>query len=302
MPSLRARLVRAWTARFLKPKLDATTSADELRRVVNRLTRWGIRPRGVSIDACTANGCPAEWHTPRDADSETALLYLHGGGYNFGSMANYRELGSRLAVSCGSRVLLPGYRLAPEHPYPAAVEDAVACYQWLLDQQLPPGRIAVAGDSAGGGLALSLLLKLKEDGLPLPAAAVCISPWADLSCRGESYEKLCDVDPLLTRGVLQGCAERYARGEDVADRLMSPVHGDCSGLPPLLIQVGSDEILLSDSERVYEAARAAGVDARLIVLEDLWHVVHLFATAVPEARTAIAEIGTFVRRQWEEIE
>jgi acetyl esterase/lipase len=232
---------------------------------------------------------------PRETRTGNAVLYLHGGGYSFGSMANYRELGSRLALSCQARVLLPDYRLAPEHPHPAAVEDALACYQWLLGRNVPPDELAVAGDSAGGGLTLALLLRLKQEGLPLPAAAVCISPWGDLSCRGESYERLCEADPMLTRELLLGCAERYAAGQDIANPLISPVHGDFSGLPPLLIQVGGDEILLSDAERVYEAARAAGVDARLTVLEGLWHVVHLFATAVPEARTAIADIGRFLR-------
>lgn len=296
MPGLRARLVRFWLSRFVKPKFNRSTSAVELRRIMDRGTKWGKRPRRVTVEEADVGGCAAEWHVPPGADPGDVLLYLHGGGYNFGSMANYRELGSRLALSCESRVLLPEYRLSPEHPYPAAVDDALMCYRWLLDRDVSPGRLAVAGDSAGGGLTLALLLKLKDAGLPLPSAAVCISPWADLDCRGETYDRLAVADPMLKRDVLEACAERYAAGRDVRDCFLSPVHGDYAGLPPLLIQVGADEILLGDSQRVHQLAQAAGVDVTLEVLPGLWHVVHVFATIVPEAREAIADIGRFVRR------
>ena len=298
MPCLRTRLVRFWLSQILKRRMGRKASARDLRRITNQITWWGRPPAGVDVEESTVNGCNAEWHSPQNGASGNVVLYLHGGGYNFGSTANYREFGSRLALSCQARILMPDYRLAPEHPHPAAVEDALACYRWLLEQQVPPARLAVAGDSAGGGLTLALLLKLKDEELPQPAAAVCLSPWADLSCTGEAYEQLSEIDPMMTRKVLLGCAERYAAGRDVSDTMLSPVHGDFTGLPPLLIQVGADEILLSDSERVYEAAKNAGVEATLDVLKDLWHVSHLFARVVPEVRPAIADIGNFVRRAW----
>lgn len=297
MPSLRARFVRSWVRFAVKRKLARNPPIDRLRKKVDQLSYVRIVPRAVTRETIAIEHIPAEWIVP-PAPTGT-LLYLHGGGYHFGSIQLYRELAARLAIACSARVLLPEYRLAPEHPYPAAVEDARLVYRWLIDQGHAPERLVIAGDSAGGGLTLAAALSLRDAGDPRPAALVCLSPWTDLTCSGETMTTCAELDAMLPADVVRQYAVSYAAGHDVRTPLVSPLFGDLRGLPPLLIHVGTHEVLLSDSQRLADAARAAEVPVTLDVWPDMWHVWHLFAAMVPESQRAIADIAAFVQQSWQ---
>jgi epsilon-lactone hydrolase len=254
-------------------------------------------PEGTTIEAVDAGGVPAEWVTADGASTDAAVLYLHGGGYCIGSLDTHRGMAARLAAACRARVLNVDYRLAPEHPHPAAVDDAVAAYRWLLDRGVAPAQVVVGGDSAGGGLAVATLLALRDGGDPRPAAGFCLSPWVDLECAGETFVTKADVDPMCTKEGLDEMAAAYAGEHHLRHPLVSPLHADLSGLPPLLIHVGTAEVLLADSVRLAERARAAGVDVRLEAWDDLIHVFQAFAPMIPEALEAIDGIGAFVRER-----
>ena len=254
---------------------------------------------GVRSEEVDAGGVPAEWVSAPGADSDFALLYLHGGGYNAGSPVSHRELAGRLSAATGARVLVLDYRLAPEHPYPAAVEDATAAYRWLLRQGVAPARVAIGGDSAGGGLTVAAMVALRDAGDPLPAAGVCLSPWVDLEMSGESMRTRAKWDLLVGREGLLDSAAAYLAGADARTPLASPLYADLRGLPPLLIQVGTSETLYDDSTRLDERARAAGVDATIQVWEEMVHVWHLFAPILPEGQQGIDAIGEYLRERWQ---
>lgn len=249
----------------------------------------------VRCEAVVAGGVPGEWIVPPGAEESRVLLYLHGGGYVIGSVNTHRDMVSRIARAAQARALAIDYRLAPEHPFPAAVEDATAAYRWLLASGMPAERIVIAGDSAGGGLTLATLLALRDAGDLLPAAAVCISPWTDLAVTGESMDTKADVDPMIRKAEAIEGAKLYLAGADPKTPLASPLYADLSGLPHLLIQVGTHETLQDDSVRLAERARAAGVDVTLEQWEEMIHVWHFFAFILPEAQQAIDRIGQFVR-------
>jgi monoterpene epsilon-lactone hydrolase len=202
---------------------------------------------------------------------------------------------SRLAKAARARVLALDYRLAPEHPFPAAVEDSTAAYRWLLEQGYKPSKIALAGDSAGGGLTIATLVALREAKTPLPAAAVPISPWVDLEGTGESMKTRAAVDPMVQKEGIAGIAAQYLGQTDPKNPLAAPLYADLKGLPPLLIHVGDAETLLSDATRIAEKAKQAGVKVDLKIYPEMIHVWHLFADILPEAQQAIEEIGGFVR-------
>jgi acetyl esterase/lipase len=240
---------------------------------------------------------PAEWVVAPGADARRVILYLHGGGYTIGSINTHRELAARLSRAAAARVLVIDYRLAPEHPHPAAVDDATAAYRWLLANGVDPARIVVAGDSAGGGLTVATLVALRDAHTPLPAAGVCLSPWVDLEGSGESMTTKAAVDPMVQRDGLLKMAAAYLAGQDARTPLAAPLYANLSGLPPLLIQVGTAETLLDDSTRLAERARKAGVNVTLDPWEDMIHVFQAFATYLPEARQAIDRIGEFVKQR-----
>ncbi len=254
-------------------------------------------PADTRIDSVDVDGIPAEWLAAPGVDVDRVLLYLHGGGYVIGSIATHRGLTAALSSAANCRVLALDYRLAPEHPYPAAVEDATRAYRWLLKQGVKANKIAISGDSAGGGLTLATLLNLKASGDPLPAAAVPISPWTDMEGTGESMKTKVDLDPMVEPGGLMGMAKLYMADGDYRAPTASPLHGDYSGLPPLLIQVGALETLHDDATRVAAKAKAAGVDVTLEVWDDMIHVWHLFAPMLPEGRQAIVRVGEFIQEK-----
>jgi epsilon-lactone hydrolase len=269
-----------------------TPSIEKLRANMDRMAL----PPGddVVAEAVTAGGVPAEWVFTPDA-TDNVLLYLHGGGYVMGSPTSHRKLAGDLSRASGARVLLLDYRLAPEAPLPAGVDDAVAAYRWLLESGSAPEAIAIGGDSAGGGLTVAALIASREAGLPAPAAAVCISPWADMTCQGESYKTRAERDPMVGDGDLQRFADWYLNGADPMDPLASPARADLQGLPPMLIHVGDNEVLLDDSRLLAERAGADGVDVKLDVWPEMFHVWHVFAGRIPESTAAVEQIGTFLQ-------
>jgi monoterpene epsilon-lactone hydrolase len=250
----------------------------------------------VSFESLQVNDIPAEWVIPRGAAENSSILYLHGGGYTIGSIKTHRSMVSYLSKAAGMRALLIEYRLAPEHPFPAAVEDSVAAYRWLLKAGFDPAKIAIAGDSAGGGLTVATMVKLRDEGEPLPAVAVCLSPWVDMEGIGESMNTRAEVDPIVEREPLLEMAEAYLGGADPRTPLAAPLYADLKGLPPMLIQVGTAEILLDDSTRLAEQAKKAGVDVTLEPWEDMIHIWQFFASMVPEGRDAVDRIASFIHK------
>ncbi len=242
-----------------------------------------------------AGGVPAEWIAASGAADDRVILYLHGGGYVMGSIATHREMAARLSKAARARALVIDYRLAPEHPFPAAVDDAVAAYRWLLSQNIKPSRIVVAGDSAGGGLTLATLVALRDAKAPLHAAGVCISPWTDMEGTGDSMVTRAKADPVVQKQGLLGMAQLYLGGKDPKSPLAAPLYANLEGLPPLLIQVGDAETLLDDATRVAEKAKRAGVTVDLEVWPEMPHVWHLFAPFLPEGQQAIDKIGQYVQ-------
>jgi acetyl esterase/lipase len=249
---------------------------------------------GVTVEPVDAGGVRAAWIAARGADPGRTILYLHGGGYTLGSIATHIAITSRLAGAAKARVLALDYRLAPEHRFPAAADDCLRAWRWLLDRGQDPGRAAFAGDSAGGGLVLATMMGARDAGLPLPACGVPISPWVDLDGRGAWREADDAVDPMVSIAELDRHIAEYLVGGDPRDPRASPLLGDLAGLPPLLIQVGEAEILLADATRLAERARAAGVGVTLEIEPEAPHVWHHAAPTVPEALAAIRRIGAFV--------
>jgi len=252
-------------------------------------------PDDVAVSEVTAGGVPAHWLAAPGAEAGRVLLFLHGGGFELGSLRSDGELAARLGRASGMRVLFPEYRLAPEHPFPAAIDDVLAAWRWLrAGEGLSARSIAVAGDSAGGGLAVALLVAARDAGEELPAAAVLMSPTVDLTGSGASMTERADQDPLSTPAMLRQFAAGYLAGADPATPLASPLFATLTGLPPLLIQVGTADLLLSDSERLADAAGRAGVDVSLHVGEGLPHVYPIML-GTPEADQATQQTGTFLR-------
>jgi epsilon-lactone hydrolase len=257
-----------------------------------------VPPAGTVVAAVEANGVPAEWVTAAGVRDGSVLLYLHGGAYQIGSPATLRHLVALLSGAAQAAVLSVDYRLAPEHPFPAAVHDAVAAYRWLLAEGTDPATIAVAGDSAGGGLASGTPLALRDAGEPMPAAAVLLSPWTDLALTGESLRTRAAVDLMVKPGSMHQTAAVYLAGADPHHPYASPLYADLSGLPPLLIQVGDAEVILDDSTRVAAEARKAGVDVTLEVWDEMPHVFQAFAGLLPESDQAIERIGHWLQHQY----
>lgn len=246
------------------------------------------------FEAVDAGGVPAE-RSHCGGSATNAVLYLHGGGYVIGSLVTHRGLVANIARATAGQVLAIDYRLAPEHPFPAAIDDAVSAYRWLLENGHDPQSLAIAGDSAGGGLTVATLLKLKREGLPLPAAGVCISPWVDMEAVGESMDLKASVDPMVQREGLLGMAAAYLAGANPRDPLTAPIYGDLDGLPPLLIQVGTAETLLDDARRLAMRAISCGVDVDYQEWRDMIHVFQHFAAMIDDGFHAIERIGAFVR-------
>jgi acetyl esterase/lipase len=286
--SLRTTLIKKLVALSMTGWSERAVEAQRARQ--EKTSKYVRLPADIRCHSVRVDDVPAAWIETSDVGSGV-LLYLHGGAYALGSMNIHREWIARLARATKTRVLAIDYRLAPEHPYPAALEDVLTAYRWLIKEGSPPSQIIIAGDSAGGGLTLATLVALRDAGDPLPAGAVCISPWTDLALTGASIHSKAEADPMLSAEGLKKYASYYARGHDLTTPLISPLYADLRSLPPLLIQVGSDEILLDDAVRFADKARAAGVKVTLQVWDEMFHVFHMlgFLAETKEALGCIAE-------------
>lgn len=298
MVSPEAEAIRTRIKQLMRSTLQLDAPLATRRAQYEASMSRGHLPADMQVEAVTVETLTAEWVSVPQAASSQVMLYLHGGGYIMGSCHSHRLLAAALAQATGARVLVLDYRLAPEHPFPAALEDAQAAYRWLVTTGIKPEHIVLAGDSAGGGLALSTLLALRDAGQQLPAKAILLSPWTDLSVSGASYVTRAERDFMITRDYLLAEAHTYLGEQDPRTPLASPVYADLHGFPPLLIQVGSDEILLDDATRVAESAQQAGVAVTLDIIEGMWHVWHAAAAVryFPEGKAAFDQIADFVRR------
>jgi monoterpene epsilon-lactone hydrolase len=280
-----------------KASQTAGTDIETARQGLEALSALTPLAKDINVEKTSIEGIPAEWVTAPNAVEDRVFLYLHGGAYIMGSCNTHRYIASKLARSTAARVLVPEYRLAPENPFPAAIEDAVKVYRWLISSGFAPDKIIIGGDSAGGGLTLATLISLKDEEEALPALAVLLSPWTDMEGTGESMETRADVDPWLSPDASRTTPALYIRDMDPRHPLVSPIYADLSGLPTMLVHVGNDEILLSDSARLVDRARASGVEITFKIWDEMWHVFQTFA--IPEGQQAIDEIGDFVRKHLE---
>ncbi len=294
--SLRAHLMRLGLRLFIKTGYRREPIEIARQRFKRMELLVPPPPRGSRVDNLHVAGRPAAMITVRESRPDYTMLFLHGGAYTVGSFRNYGHFTWRIANVARAKVLALDYRLAPEHPFPAALEDAVAAYRWLLDQGRKPERMLIAGDSAGGGLTLAMLLKLRDEDAPLPAAAVALSPWTDLALTGASLHTNAVRDPMLVASEIPRMAQMYLRDADPHDPYVSPLYGDPRGLPPTLIQAGGDEVLLDDAVRMAEKMKAAGCKVELQIWPHMPHVFQLLVPVVPESNAAVAEIGRFVSR------
>lgn len=271
---------------------DTAMTLEQWREAYDGLGRLLPVKDGVRVEPVNAGGVPGEWIGDGDGP---VVVYLHGGGYCIGSLDSHRPMLTHLAAATGGRVLAVDYRLAPEHPHPAALQDACGAYRWVLAGGTDPARVVVGGDSAGGGLTLATLVALRDGGTPLPTAGVMLSPWADLTQSGATIAEKADIDPMVRAEDLDRWAGAYVGATDPSSPPVSPLFAELAGLPPLLIEVGTAEVLLDDARRVAARAASAGVDVTTYEGPDLVHVWHFFAGAVPEADEGIQRVARFVR-------
>lgn len=278
--------------RLVRPMLHPAIPVPVQRGMIRQAYRSSTPPRGAGFKTINLGGVTATQTTFAPLGSG-AILYLHGGGYIIGSSDTHRGITGHLARASGCSVFAPDYRLAPEHPFPAALDDAEACWNALLAQGFGPGQMALAGDSAGGGLSLALAMRLRDKGQPMPASLTLFSPWVDLT-QEQLYSP--EQEPVLQPAWTAKAASLYAGTTPLTHPLVSPIFGDLSGLPPILIQAGSQEILLNDSERLLRKATEADVQARLEVFNSLWHVFQVHSGQLDRATEAIASAGNHIKR------
>jgi len=264
----------------------------EQRARQEKSARFFRLPKQVHSQVMAVNGISSEWLSSPTSNLGT-LLYLHGGAYALGSVNSHRELIARLVIATQCNALAINYRLAPEHAFPAALEDTLSAYKWMLSQGIDPSRVVIAGDSAGGGLALAALITLRDQGMQLPAGAFCFSPWLDLTLSGDSVHKNAKLDPILSAAILQKYAAVYIHGNTASNPLISPLFGDLKKLPPIVLHSGQNEILLDDTLRFVEKATRAGVEIQWTIWDDMFHVFQLFSF-LPETQKSIAQVSAFV--------
>jgi len=293
--SIRAGILRFMMRHTIKKQFDDIDDVQAFReRMMASANMMPKVPHNVSVVPVAMGGVPCEWITNDGTDQDRVLMYLHGGGYVFGGLDSHRDIGWRLAEASRMRVLLVDYRLAPEHPFPAALEDVTACYRALMEQGFRPSHVAIGGDSAGGGLAVATMVNLKNLGLSLPNGCILLSPWTDLSASGDSIAQNAAADPMISGNALEKMAAFYLGERDRRAPLASPLFADLTGLPPTLIHVGSTEMLLSDSQRLADKLREAGGEVLLDVWPKMPHVFQVFASRIPEGKRAIAQLGEFL--------
>lgn len=289
------QILVSWALRLLlKPVLSSWVPIPIQRGWLSLMSSTSLPPRGTQSAQFNMGNVPAEKINTAKV-GQAVLLYLHGGGYCIGSIRTHRPLAAHIARAAQATCYIPDYRLAPEHPHPAALDDALAAYRWLLAQNIPAKHIIIAGDSAGGGLALATGIAIRDSNLSIPAGLVLISPWADLSLSGDTIQTHASRDPILSRSLLSHWSQLYRGEHPVKHPPCSPLFANMDGLPPMLIQVGSEEILLSDSQRLAQRAQSAGISVQLGIYERMWHDFHIQAGLLEASDRAITEIGDFVK-------
>lgn len=291
--SLRSHVWKFIIRKMYKEK--RMTIAEIRTQDVNAAKFAGRFPKDVEIEHINIDGIAAAWIRPAGADKTKALLHIHGGGYVTGSIASYTRMCILMAQTLKVNVLLPAYRLAPEHPFPAAVDDVLKIYRWLLRQGYQSKDILISGDSAGGGLCVAAVIALRDQGDALPAAVICLSPWADLTLQGQSHVTRFKSEAMLNTETLREWALAYTNKENLGNPLVSPTFADFHDFPPLLIQVSGNEVLLDDAIALAEKAKSAGVDVSLKIWDGLWHVWQIVGDAIPESKMAFEEVGEFIR-------
>ena len=287
-------LYASWTSRLAA---NPEMGLDELRDMMEGFTTLAAEPAQVAYREVDAAGVPALWCLPADHADDRAILFVHGGAYVGGSINSHRKMAAHLAAASGCPTLMIDYRRAPEHPHPAQLEDSAAAYRWLLRQGYDAERTVAAGDSAGGALATGLVLKLRDEGTPLPAGIVAISPWYDLEAKGATYESNGQVDALVGRETMVMLGQLFLAGTSATDPSVCPLYADLGGLPPIYLVVGGHETLLDDARQFAERARAAGVDVTLVEVPEMQHVFTFMAGRAAEADQAINAIATWVRKR-----
>lgn len=296
MPSKQSEAVRdLWTSMAEAARADPAPAPEDARGSVEHWGDLTAEPGGIDYADTEVASLPALWAVPEGSAGDRVILCFHGGGFVSGSVFTHRKLFGHLAKAVGARALITDYRGSPAHPYPAPLEDAATAYQWLLGQGISARHVAVAGDSSGGGLALSVMLRARQRGLPGAAALMLMSPWVDMAVSAGTYESNRGTDPFFSREVVAGLAAMYLAGHDPEDPLASPVYADLTGMPPMYIQVGGDETLLGESCRLDESARKAGVDVRLDIFPGQLHTFQMAAGHAPESDDAIRRFASWVR-------
>lgn len=293
MLSWQGRIIRLYL-NYIKFTGDYNDPIEKLRQVADGGERFGRFPKSLQSESISIERIPAELIIPLQADTRSALLYLHGGGYALGSIKSHRAAAGQIAEAGKIRTLIIDYRRPPENPFPAALQDALSAYNWLRKNGYQ--KIIIMGDSAGGGLALSTAISLRDDQAPLPLLVICLSPLIDVECTGESVITNARRDPWLTTG-MKTLFNYYVGQNNPRNPLISPMYADFRNLPPIVIHVGTDEILLSDSTRLVEKAKDAGVDIQIKIWPGMWHIFPFFAPFVPESLQAVTEIGNTIRQQ-----
>jgi acetyl esterase/lipase len=284
------------SVRALLQSLPRPKSLAERRERLDTVASADGYASDIAFEPVRIGPCPAEWSLATGSDPSKVLLFFHGGGYCSGSIRSHRRMVSELGRAAKIRTLAVGYRLAPENPFPAALDDAMAAFEYLLAEGISPGRIVVGGDSAGGGISLATMLRLRDAGRPLPGCAWLVSPWVDLEMTGATLDTKAAIDPLIHREYLQELAAAYLGGNDPKDPLVSPLHADLAGLPPILVQVGSAETLLDDAVRIAARLGAADVPVTLEVWPHMIHAWHLWSARLTAGRQATASAAAFIDR------
>ncbi|MCS6935324.1 MAG: alpha/beta hydrolase [Chitinophagales bacterium] len=296
MPYVPLFVVKSLLRRF-KERADVSNPQRARRGFEKLVSRWNTPLRGFDYLPENADGIPGEWIIPAGAEKSVVLLYFHGGGYFSGSFVTHRALVSHIAKLANVAALNVNYRLAPEHPYPAAIEDCVRVYQWLMrEKNYAPQQIVLGGDSAGGGCVINTLVWLRDHNMPLPRCAFALSPWLDMTLSGESYQTKKDIDPMLRAEAMPMVRDFYLQGADPKSPYASPIFHPLHGLPPLYIQVGEEEILLSDSATFANKAKAEGSPVELEIFPKMFHVFNAFWRLLPKAREANKKIARFIRQ------
>lgn len=303
MPSIRSSLFRfvlrqrhLLNGKKRMEHFDRNSSVEEFRNEVNKAHKlFGRLPKNIELNSFAIDELKCEWLKFRGTKNDKVILYFHGGGYISGNCESHRTHVSKVVKATGIGALVFEYRVAPENPYPAALEDSLKAYQYLQDQGIKPSNILFMGDSAGGGLCLAALNALKDKNLALPSAAVVLSPWTDLKCTGDSYIRNLEVEPFAPKECWIVFGEYYVQDNDYFDPWISPLYGDLKGLPPVKIYAGGHEVMMDDSVRYYEKAKKAGVEAELTIGEKLFHCYPICAPIFPEATKALNEIAEFIK-------